>query len=141
MIANYRIQPVEKPNDEMWEVIGGGISQYNKQHGGPEGYTHLCFTLTSSDGKVVGGLIGETFWDWLYINLLFVKEELRGCGYGHQLLDLAEQEARQRGVKNVFLDTFSFQAPDFYKQHGYRVFGELKDFPPGHIRYFMTKQI
>ena len=141
MNTDYRIEPAEKPNDEMWEVIGGGISQYNKQRGGPDGFKHLCFTLYAPDGKVAGGLIGETFWGWFYINLLFVKEELRGQGYGHQLLDLAEEEARQRGAKNVFLDTFSFQAPEFYRLHGYQVFGELKDFPPGHTRYYLTKQL
>ena len=53
----------------------------------------------------------------------------------------AEDEARQRGAKNAYLDTFSFQVPDFYKQHGYEVFGELPDFPPGHQRYFMKKQL
>jgi hypothetical protein len=39
------------------------------------------------------------------------------------------------------LDTFSFQAPDFYKQHGYQVFGELQDFPSGHQRYYLKKQL
>jgi N-acetylglutamate synthase-like GNAT family acetyltransferase len=72
---------------------------------------------------------------------MWIKDELRGRGYGHRLLTLAEHEARQRGAKNAYLDTFSFQAPDFYKQHGYQVFGELPDFPPGHQRYFLTKQL
>jgi N-acetylglutamate synthase-like GNAT family acetyltransferase len=54
---------------------------------------------------------------------------------------MAENEARKRGAKHVFLDTFSFQAPGFYTQHGYQVFGELKDFPPRHQRYFLTKQL
>ena len=67
--------------------------------------------------------------------------ELRGRGYGHRLLTVAEDEARKRGAKNVYLDTFSFQVPDFYKQHGYQVFGELQNFPPGHQRYFFTKQL
>jgi GNAT superfamily N-acetyltransferase len=67
-------------------------------------------------------LIGATYWNWLFINLLFVKGELRGCGYGHRLLEIAEDEARKRGAKNAHLDIFSFQAPDFYKQHGYQIF-------------------
>jgi len=54
---------------------------------------------------------------------------------------IAEDEARHRGAKNAYLDTFSFQAPDFYKKHGYRVFGELQDFPPGHQRHFLTKRL
>lgn len=141
MKSDYHILPVEKPTDEMWEVIGGGINQYNQQRGGPEGFQHLCFALYGPDGKVAGGLIGEIYWGWLYINLMFITEELRGQGYGHQILDQAEAEARQRGVKNIFLDTFSFQALDFYQKHGYRVFGQLDDFPPGHTRYYMTKTL
>lgn len=141
MNEDYRIELVEKPDDSMWEVIGGGIQNYNIQHSGPDQWKRLCYILYAPDGTVTGGLIGETFWDWFYISLLFVKEELRGHGYGHQLLILAEEEARQRGAKNAYLDTFSFQAPDFYLQHGYHVFGELKDFPPGHQRYYLTKQL
>ncbi len=139
--TDYRVLPVEKPTDEMWEVIGGGINQYNQQRSGPEGFQRLCFALYAPDGKVAGGLIGEIYWGWFHILLLFVIEELRGDGHGHQLLTQAEEEARKRGATNVFLDTLSFQAPEFYKQHGYRVFGELKDFPPGHTRYYMTRQL
>jgi hypothetical protein len=54
---------------------------------------------------------------------------------------MAEQEARKNGAKNVYLDTFSFQALDFYQEHGYRVFGELEDFPPGHQRYYLRKEL
>ncbi|MBI5943594.1 MAG: GNAT family N-acetyltransferase [Chloroflexi bacterium] len=141
MNNDYHILPVEKPDDSMWRVIGGGIHQYNIQQAGPDQGKQLCFVLSAPDGEVAGGLIGETHWGWFYISLLFIKEELRGHGYGHRILTLAEEEARQRGAGNAYLDTFSFQALDFYKRHGYRVFGELQDFPPGHQRYYLTKQL
>ena len=141
MDEEFQIVNVEKPDDAMWEVIGGGIHHYNIQHGGTSESKPLCFVLYTPDKEIAGGLIGETHWGWLYMNLLFIKEELRGQGYGHRLLTLAEDEARQRGARNAYLDTFSFQTPDFYRQHGYQVFGELKDFPPGHQRYYLTKQL
>jgi GNAT superfamily N-acetyltransferase len=141
MESSYRILPLDQPTDDMWAAIGGGIRNYNTQHAGSSNHSNLCFALYDPDGGIAGGLIGETWWDWLYIDLLFIKEELRGCGYGHRLMELAEEEARKRGMKHAFLDTFSFQAPEFYKQHGYRVFGELKDFPPGYQRYFLTKEL
>jgi len=72
---------------------------------------------------------------------MYLREDLRGQGYGERILERAEEEARKRGVKDVYLDTFSFQAPGFYQKLGYRVFGELVDFPPGHTRHFMTKQL
>ena len=141
MDKEYNIISLDKPDDSVWDVVGWGIHNYNIQIAGDTQSKQQCFVLRAPDKKTVGGLIGKTYWDWLYIDLLFVKEELRGRGYGHRLLEMAEDEARKCGIKNVYLDTFSFQAPDFYKQHGYKVFGELKDFPAGHQRYFFTKQL
>ena len=89
----------------------------------------------------MGGLVGETFWDWLHVDLLWVAEELRGRGYGSRLLAAAEAEAVRRGCGHAYLETLGFQAPDFYRARGYRVFGELADFPPGHTRYFMRKSL
>ena len=85
--------------------------------------------------------MAEIYWEWLYIDLLWVREDLRGHGHGRQLMIRMEDAARQHGAKNVYLDTFSFQAPDFYKKLGYQVFGELQDFPPGQQRYFFRKQL
>ena len=86
-------------------------------------------------------MLGEIYWNWLYIDLLWVKDDLRGRGFGRRLMMIAENEARQQGAKNAYLDTFSFQAPDFYKKLGYEVFGELPDYPVGHQRFFLTKQL
>ena len=141
MYEDYQILYVDKPDEAVWAAIGGGIRDYNTQQAGGSRGRGLCFVLYAPDDEIVGGLIGETHWDWFFTHLLWVKEELRGRGYGHRLLTLAEDEARQRGAKNAYLDTFSFQAPDFYKQHGYQVFGELQDFPAGHQRYFLKKQL
>jgi GNAT superfamily N-acetyltransferase len=141
MDEQYTIISVDKPDDSVWDVVGWGIHNYNEQQAGKTQHKPLCFVLRAPDQKIVGGLIGSTYWNWFYIDLLFAKEELRGLGYGHRLLEHAENEARKRGAKHVYLDTFSFQAPDFYRQHGYQNFGELRDFPAGHQRYFFTNQL
>ena len=138
MAEEFTIVFAEEP---AWDEIGGGINAHNKQYGGEEHFQRLCYVVKDAAGAVVGGVIGEMYWGWLFVNLMWLRADLRGRGYGHQLLERIEAEARQRGAKQVYLDTFSFQAPDFYKQHGYRVFGELKDFPPGHTRFFMTKEL
>jgi GNAT superfamily N-acetyltransferase len=107
-------------DEPEWATIGQGIRDYNTQQAGEDKAQTLCFVLRTPDQDVVGGVIGATYWDWLHIDLMWLKDEFRGRGYGHRLLALAEQEARKRGAKNAYLDTFSFQAPDFYKQHGYQ---------------------
>jgi GNAT superfamily N-acetyltransferase len=138
MDDEYQIKYVDKPE---WQIIGQAIEDYNTQQAGADRGKLMCFLLRAPDQEIVGGVIGATHWDWLHVDLLWVKEELRGRGYGHRLMVAAEDEARQRGAKNAYLDTFSFQAPDFYKQHGYQVFGELRDFPTGHQRYYLKKQL
>ena len=138
MTEELRIVGVEEP---PWSVIGGGINRYNSQHAGDENSQRVCFVLKSTDDKMVGGVIGVVYWDWFSVELMWMEEEYRGQGYGHRLLTLAEEEARDRGARHVHLDTFSFQAPGFYEKHGYEVFGELQDFPPGHQRYYMWKDL
>jgi ribosomal protein S18 acetylase RimI-like enzyme len=138
MDEDAQIEYVEQPE---WQVIGGGIRDYNIQQAGPDHHQNLCFVVRAADQEIVAGVIGATHWEWLHLDLLWVKEELRQRGYGRRLVELAEEEARKRGAKNAYLDTFSFQALAFYQQCGYHVFGELPDFPPGHQRYYMTKRL
>jgi GNAT superfamily N-acetyltransferase len=141
MGEDYQIVFVDKPEESAWRIIGQGLRDYNKQQAGDDQSQGLCLALFSTNEEIVGGVIAETNWDWLFINILWVKEELRGQGYGERLLKQVEEEAQQRGAKNSYLDTFSFQAPEFYKRNGYKVFGELLNFPPGHQRYFFTKSL
>lgn len=141
MNEEYQIVAIEKPEQAAWGIIGRGIHDYNRQQAGDNKFQRICFVLQNTDQEILGGMIGEVYWDWLYIDLMWVKEELRGRGYGRRLLAQAEVEARRLGAKNAYLDTFSFQAPEFYKKHGYKVFGELPDFPAGHQRYFLTKEL
>lgn len=138
MSEEYKIVYTEEP---AWGVIGGGIHEYNEQEGGESHGKILCYVLQNADEEVVGGVIGETHWDWLYINLMWLREDLRRQGYGTRLLEMAEEEGRKRGAKNAYLDTFSFQAPEFYEKFGYQVYGVLEDFPKGHQRYYCKKEL
>jgi ribosomal protein S18 acetylase RimI-like enzyme len=113
---------------------------YNKAAAGKSDYRTLAVTIRDK-GNIVGGLVGETYWGWMYVNVLWVSAQHRGKGYGQSLLHKAETEARKRGVRNVFLDSFSFQAPKFYAKLGYREYGRLKEFPKGHSRHSMTKAL
>lgn len=93
----------------------------------------------NENGRKLAGLTGETFGNWLFIKYLVVDESLRGCGIGSKLLIAAEAEAKKRGCRFSFVDTFSFQAPDFYKKHGYEEVYVLKEYPITGARYYYTK--
>jgi D-serine dehydratase len=97
--------------------------------------------LRTAEGSLLGGLNGKVYRGALFVDQLFVDESLRGQGWGSRLLERAEILARGRGAVFAHLDTFSFQAPDFYEKHGYVIFGVLDDYPDGLKRYFYKKKL
>lgn len=141
MEAEVQIVAVDKPEDSVWGIIGSGLDAFNLQNAGEYHFQRLCFAAQAPEGKVIGGVLGEMYWNWLHIDILWVDEAWRGHGFGQRLLLQIEEAARQRGARHVFLDTFSFQAPGLYEKAGYRLYGELPGFPEGHTRYFYTKQL
>ena len=58
-----------------------------------------------------------------------------------KLLAEAEREAVNRGCHHVHLDTMSWQAPEFYKKHGYEVVGVLPDIPNVNQKYLFMKAL
>ena len=94
-----------------------------------------------ASATVRGGLLGLTYWNWLFIDWLWLARDQRGKGLGGQLLDRAEAIARDRGCTHAYTDTFSFQAPGFWARHGYVEFGRLDGMPPGHSRIWFRKAL
>jgi GNAT superfamily N-acetyltransferase len=118
---------------EVKAAVGVGLSEYNNRFL-PTDRERKPFAVSvrNDSGTVVGGLVGEFQLDWLYVDWLWVDESLRSKGYGAELLMLAESEACASGVTHIFLWTWSFQAPDFYKSQGYVECGRITDHPKGH---------
>jgi ribosomal protein S18 acetylase RimI-like enzyme len=126
-------------SEQERELIVRALIRYNDTRAQSEDYRDL-FALARHNGELVGGLIGYTHWDWLFIKQLWVSEAFRRRGIGSNLLRAAEHESQDRGCLHAHCDTFDFQALPFYRVLGYRVFGRLDDYPAGHTRYFLQKR-
>ena len=139
---SYQITFHKDPSDKDLKVLADGLESHTGELFADKSRTYIAFFLRDESGKVVGGVDGNygTF-GWLYINALWVRDDVRGRGYGAELMDCIEAEAKKHGCKNAFLNTMSFQAPEFYKKRGYTVFGELDDFPNEHSRIFLRKKL
>ncbi|MFG2882432.1 GNAT family N-acetyltransferase [Streptomyces sp. NPDC048297] len=95
-----------------------------------------------SSGDLAGGLVGHTWTTWLHVTYLWVDTRHRGRGLGSHLLSHAEHLAHtDRACTSARLETWDFQAPDFYRRQGYDVVCVIPDYPPGVTEYTLTKRL
>lgn len=139
----YRLTREETPDTAEVRFVGEQLREYNRACVGDSQFEALSIFLRDEDNTIVGGILGGTYWGWLHIDVLWVREDLRHQGFGRSLLEAAEQEGLARGCRQAYLDTFGFQALGFYQKEGYTVFGELQDIPTrtGYSQYFLTKML
>jgi len=126
---------------EMMVMIEGLGRNILKHLGEVELGKSLRIFLHDKENNTVGGIAADLFGGWAYISLLWVEESLRNQGFGSELLHRLEAEAINLGCTNAHLDTYSFEARPFYERAGYKMFGKLDDYPPGHCKYFLTKAL
>lgn len=105
-------------------------------------YVWLNKIVENDDKEVVGGILAKMYcWNVIYIDALWINENYRGFGLGEKLLFEIENIAKKEKCYLIHLDTFDFQAKNFYIKNGYEVFGVLDDCPKDHKRFFLKKYL
>ncbi|MDC3413171.1 GNAT family N-acetyltransferase [Terrihalobacillus insolitus] len=135
---------IQQWNQSQGDFIREKLIEYNMEKLPEELKTpnkNISFVIKDNKEKIVGGITGNMFWYHLHIDILWVDENIRENGYGSKLLKKMEDFAIEKGCRLIYLDTFSFQAPEFYKKNGYEVFGMLEDHPKGFNQYFLQKRL
>jgi GNAT superfamily N-acetyltransferase len=127
------------PGEALTRSVTDHVLAVNFARTGAIDWHPVNFFLKSPRGEWLGALTGYTWGGWLHVTFLWVSEPVRGHGYGTQLMDAAEALAQEHGAVAATLETFTFQAPDFYARRGYAVSGRIDDYPPGHAKLFLSK--
>lgn len=134
-----------KTNEELSEVdkkvMVDGMMAYHAQHGHSRKVEHSTITAKNEDNELVGVVIVSFLWNAMEIDSLWVNESYRGKGVGSKLMEMAEDEGRKRGSSFAHTNTFTYQAPDFYKKCGYIEFGRLDNFPEGCSLIYFRKSL
>jgi GNAT superfamily N-acetyltransferase len=132
----------DAPQPEELEPLSEGLDEFNAEATGISDRRPLAVLVQDpATGQTLGGVYGRTSLGLLFLDVFYLPKALRGSGLGSRILRMAEDEGRRRGCKAAVLYTISFQAPDFYRRHGWRIFGEIPCDPPGTSRVFMTKAL
>lgn len=128
------------PDPAIREAILQPLSAHNVATVGQGNWAPLAVTVRDAAGQVVGGLWGNIWHDFLFVEFL-ATGAARGHGLGRAVMQLAEAEALRRGCTGIWLDTFSFQAPGFYAKLGFTECGRIADYMPGQDRIFLVKRL
>lgn len=110
------INNIVRSSDKDNEYIHAKLCEYNGKY--MKDFHEYNFHI-EDNGKIIAGIVANSTIDTLEVDFLFVDENHRGKNLGSKLLKYAEDEARSNGLKRVLLNTYSFQAPEFYKKLGY----------------------
>lgn len=130
----------ESGKEELAALSAGLMAQHAKS-GHERKSEKFNFFLKDEAGKVCGGVICTCLWNGMEIDSLWVEESLRGQGWGTKLMNAAEAEGRKRGCTFAYTNTFTWQAPEFYKKLGYEIYGKLENFPEGNTLSYVRKNI
>lgn len=130
-----------QPDPADVQFLEDRINEFNIAATGYDDGRLLASFVRNAEGRIVAGVFGWTWGGACEIRYLWVDAAYRGHGYGTRLLQAAEREAAARGCITIVLSSHSFQAPDFYRKHGYTIIGVRKDYPRGYADVFLQKQL
>jgi ribosomal protein S18 acetylase RimI-like enzyme len=139
------LQLIKGIENEDYKVIGEGLVSYNTSHvpmQQEKGIHPVNLMLKDVNGEIAGAVMARIYgWNAMEVSILWVAEKYRGKGLGKRLMNEVETIAIESNCTLIHLDTFDFQAPEFYKKLGFEVFGVLENSPTGHNRYYLSKKL
>jgi len=142
---NAQLDVILKPcSEKNIKNILDGINTFNlnKVPSKTEFWSPMNFVVKNKNSKVIEGILsGVGYWAGLEIKILWVEENYRNQGIGSWLLSFTENLAKEKGAEISMLDTFDFQAEEFYKKHDYISLGFINNFPKGHRRSYFYKRL
>ena len=135
---------ITKSDENESKYIRKKLIEYNNEHVADDLksiYEEVNLTVKDEAGKVIAGLLSVVCWNWLEVDILWVDKDCRGMGLGAKLLSEVEDIAKQKGCTFIQLNTFSFQAPDFYVKQGFKEIAVIDGSPRGFKHYYFKKDL
>ncbi|MBW3695576.1 N-acetyltransferase [Vibrio sp. T187] len=134
------IEVIANPAESDVSAVHQGIKDFNRPHFPDVDIVPLGCFIRDENKNIIAGLTAECFTTSLFINYLWVSPEYRGDNLGGRLMKRIESEALARGVEDMCLDTYSFQALDFYLKQGFTQVGEFTNYPTKGINKYLLQK-
>ena len=115
-----KIENVGKTNEEISKVVESEFNKYAEESGVTGADDTFAFVAKDKE-EVIGVIAGYLRYDEVHIGTLVVKEQYRKDGIGSKLMKELEDFIDGKGFEKMTVDTYAFQAPEFYERFGFKV--------------------
>lgn len=139
MAKKYTISLTDKPDPLDLQVIREDSDGHHAAHTPPMDWLPLVALMHDMQGNIIAGVVGGTYWGWLYISRVWVKDPVRRKTYSFRLLKEVEKEALHRGSEHAFIETQDYDSMLFYESIGYFVTKKTEE--SGATRYSMQREL
>ena len=123
------IEVRKNPSSTDINLITTGLKDFNKEFGTEDHSNQIAIVAKDDSGQIAGGAVCSLQYTSCYIHLFWLQAGSRGKGLGRAVFEALVQECTEYGVKDIFLDTFSFQSTGFYESLGFECVGCLRNYP------------
>jgi ribosomal protein S18 acetylase RimI-like enzyme len=137
----YSLSFEDNPHSDDIRRLDEGIMAYAKKMKDHKPISFFGIFIRDEKGDIQGGLGGEILYGQMFVGHLWLKEELRGQGYGTQLMHNAEKYAKEMGCKFIGVNTMDWEALGFYQKLGFFIEFERHGFEKDSVFYFLRKNL
>lgn len=134
-------ETTENPLLHEAALVDSGLDQFNHQAADLAAVRRFACFVRSDAGDLIGGAIARHWGRCCEVQQIWVAEQYRSIGIGRRLLERVEEQALREDCQLIYLETFSFQAPEFYRALGYDVVCEFSGFPDDIRKFILQKAI
>tara|TARA_R110000868_G_scaffold408330_1_gene691343 strand:+ start:1112 stop:1537 length:426 start_codon:yes stop_codon:yes gene_type:complete len=136
---NLKYELKKNPDIKIQKIIREEINNFNDSIINDKPH---CFNIYVKDNKdLIGGAIVFKYKDAFYVDVIWISEKFRHKGIGSKIMGMIEDEANTNKISKFFVDTYGFQAQEFYQKYGFKIISTVPDYLLGHDRIFMRKDI
>lgn len=133
----WSIEEDSRPEDLA--VVATGVIEFGQAEAiGGNPRPIACFLR---QGSIIAGATGRTEFQRLFVNYLWVREDLRGSGLGTATLERIEAAARKRGVRDALIETLSDRNAALYRSLGYVEVAVIPCYVGSFTKYVMVKEL
>lgn len=137
----HKISKIQRGTPDEANYVRNKLIEFNSKQVPNGVYEEMNLCVKDQEDRIIAGLNSVICWNWMEIDILWVDDEQRGSGHGKRLLEEAEEIARSKQCTFIKLNTFSFQAPEFYKKYGYKEMAVIENAPLGNKHYYFIKDL